>query len=197
MDVRRLVLDAAIEICASEGPDAVSMRDVARRSGVSHQAPYHHFGDRAGIFAAISEEGFGILADSMEVALARGESPARTCLEVYLRIAQENVGHFRVMFRSDICGVATHVQSQIAADRAFGSLEKMVELVLGRKADEQEMSVWASMMWSLAHGFAALLIDGPLAAKLPQSIDVKRHVADFVLFSTEMVENHAKLLFRP
>jgi len=55
--LRRQVLDAAVAIAATSGPDVISMREVARLAGVSHQAPYHHFGDRAGIFAAISEEG--------------------------------------------------------------------------------------------------------------------------------------------
>ena len=61
-DVRRLVLDAALDIITSSGAESLSMREVARRAGVSHQAPYHYFGDRSGIFAAISEEGFSALA---------------------------------------------------------------------------------------------------------------------------------------
>jgi AcrR family transcriptional regulator len=56
-DVRRLVLDAAIAIIELDGAESLSMREVARRAGVSHQAPYHYFGDRSGILAAISEEG--------------------------------------------------------------------------------------------------------------------------------------------
>ena len=172
------------------------MRDVARRSGVSHQAPYHHFGDRAGIFAAISEEGFGKLADAMNEALQCGGSPARACLEVYLRIARDHLGHFRVMFRSDICGASTHVHTQAEADRAYEALEKMVELTLGRRGDDREMTTWASMMWSLAHGFSSLLVDGPLAAKLPSGLHVEEHVTEFVALATEMVENQANLLLR-
>ncbi|MSV37798.1 MAG: TetR family transcriptional regulator, partial [Actinobacteria bacterium] len=61
-DVRRLVLDAALGIIESDGAESLSMREVARRAGVSHQAPYHYFGDRSGILAAISEEGFTGLA---------------------------------------------------------------------------------------------------------------------------------------
>ena len=52
-DVRRLVLDAAIAIIELEGAESLSMREVARRAGVSHQAPYHYFGDRSGILAAL------------------------------------------------------------------------------------------------------------------------------------------------
>ena len=63
-DVRRLVLDAAVAIIELEGAESLSMREVARRAGVSHQAPYHYFSDRSGIFAAISEEGFAGLAQA-------------------------------------------------------------------------------------------------------------------------------------
>ena len=70
-DVKRAVLDAAIAIIAADGPDALSMREVARRADISHQAPYHHFADRAGILAAISEEGYRAFAD--EVRAAAGE----------------------------------------------------------------------------------------------------------------------------
>lgn len=98
------------------------------------------------------------------------------------------------MFRSDICGTSTHEHTQAEADRAYAALEKMVELTLGRRADDREMTTWASMMWSLAHGFSALLIDGPLAAKLPSGLLVEQHIAEFVTLATEMVENQAKLL---
>jgi AcrR family transcriptional regulator len=56
--LRRTVLDTAVAISANSGPDAVSMREVAREAGVSHQPLYHYFTDRLGIFAAICEEGF-------------------------------------------------------------------------------------------------------------------------------------------
>ena len=63
--LRRTVLDAAVAISAANGPDAISMREVAREAGVSHQAPYHHFTDRSGIFAAICEEGFRHLSEAL------------------------------------------------------------------------------------------------------------------------------------
>lgn len=46
--LQRIIVDAALEIASGVGPDAISMRDLARQANVSHQAPYHHFGDRAG-----------------------------------------------------------------------------------------------------------------------------------------------------
>lgn len=192
VDVRRLVLDAALEMIAADGPDVVSMREVARRSGVSHQAPYHHFGDRAGIFAAIAEEGFTLLAAEFSKVLAGSQSPSRGCFEAYLNMAISRPGHFKVMFRRDLCGMATHEGTRVAADHGYQELLRMVERTIGRPTRQRDAVTWASLMWSTAHGFATLLIDGPLVAKLPDGVSVEEHIDDVVTLMTEMVEQQAR-----
>ena len=57
-NLRRVLLDGALEAIAENGVAAMSLRDVARRAGVSHSAPAHHFGDKAGVLTAIAIEGF-------------------------------------------------------------------------------------------------------------------------------------------
>jgi AcrR family transcriptional regulator len=93
-DVRRLVLDAAIAIITSTGAESLSMREVARQAGVSHQAPYHYFKDRSGIFAAISEEGFQRLAQAFRevsnTANSTGESAAKLGFQAYVRFAMRD-----------------------------------------------------------------------------------------------------------
>jgi len=79
------------------------------------------------------------------------------CFDAYLRIAREYPGHFRVMFRRDICGISAHEPTRESADSAYNALERMVDRILERPVDADEKAVWASLMWSLAHGFAALL----------------------------------------
>jgi AcrR family transcriptional regulator len=191
MDVRDTVLAAALQIIATDGPDAVSMREVARRSGVSHQAPYHHFGDRAGIFAAITEAGFEMLAEKFAAVLTNDTAPARHCFEAYVSMAVENPAHFRVMFRRDICGLASHDSARAAGDAAYAELLKMVERTIGRPAGERESVTWATLMWSSAHGLATLLVDGPLESKLPEGVSVADHIDDVVSLMTEMVEKQA------
>ncbi|MFM1790404.1 MAG: hypothetical protein RLZZ526_731, partial [Actinomycetota bacterium] len=83
-DVKRAVLDAAVAIIATDGPDALSMREVARRADISHQAPYHHFADRAGIFAAISEEGYRAFAKEFRATLESSPNPLADCLRTYV-----------------------------------------------------------------------------------------------------------------
>jgi len=57
-DLRRALLDAALELLAREGASALTLREVARRAGVTHAAPYRHFTDKQALLAAVAEEGF-------------------------------------------------------------------------------------------------------------------------------------------
>src|ERR1700761_1238343 len=68
-DVRRRILRASRVLIEREGLSALSMREVARRAGVSHQAPYNHFADREAILGALAEEGFVIVRDKLLRAL--------------------------------------------------------------------------------------------------------------------------------
>lgn len=191
MSVPRAVLDATLEIIRAQGPDLVSMREVARRAQVSHQAPYHHFGDRSGIFAAIAAEGFGLLAGRFQAVLAEGPGPARRCFDSYVRMALDHPAHFRVMFRSDLNGIVTHGVSAEAADMAFGELVKMVEQTLGIAHRDRTSFTWATLLWSAAHGLATLILDGPLLAKLPDGTTLDDLITDVVALLSDMVETQA------
>lgn len=168
-DLRKQVLGAAVAIAAASGPDVISMREVARLAGVSHQAPYHHFGDRAGIFAAISEEGFSFLADAIEASTTLGM--AAMC-EAYVHFALAHKGHFRVMMRNDLCSLEIYPSALIQADRAFNALRNEVTTMLGDDAREDDTNAHTAYMWSVAHGLATLLLDGPLLKKLGSVADV-------------------------
>ena len=161
--LRRTVLDAAVAISAANGPDAISMREVAREAGVSHQAPYHHFTDRSGIFAAICEEGFRHLSEAL---LAPRPSIDSNMCESYVHFALQNPGHFRVMMRNDLCQLANYPSAAFEANRAFDILVDEVKLLLGEGADNEVVKTQTAYMWSVGHGLATLLLDGPLELKL-------------------------------
>jgi AcrR family transcriptional regulator len=186
-DVRRLVLDAAVAIIETDGAESLSMREVARRAGVSHQAPYHYFSDRSGIFAAISEEGFTGLARAFRNVHETEMPAAKAGFIAYLNFAREHVGHFRVMFRNDICGVITHELTQIAADSAFDELRLMVSRITGPEIDPNKAFTFATMLWSLAHGLATLVIDGPLPNKVPLGTDLESQIQSVIDLSSHMV----------
>ena len=187
VDVRRLVLDAAIAIIEMDGAESLSMREVARRAGVSHQAPYHYFGDRSGIFAAISEEGFTGLAQAFRDVHETNMPAAKAGFIAYLNFSRAHIGHFRVMFRNDICGVTTHPSTQIAADSAFDELRLMVARITGPEIDPNNAFTFATMLWSLAHGLATLVIDGPLPNKIPPGIDLEDQIQAVIDLSSHMV----------
>lgn len=74
-DLRRALLTAALDAIAQEGPDALSLRDLARRAGVSHAAPAHHFKDRTGLLTAVAAEGYALFADALaEAPTSRSEA---------------------------------------------------------------------------------------------------------------------------
>lgn len=166
-DLRESVLRAATEYVAKHGPDGLSIRQVANDAGVSHQAPYHHFGDRGAIFAAIAIEGFQGLSDAMTSAIEKAAPSERALAigEAYVEFALRRRGHFRVMFRDDLC---SHDDPELrkAADAAFEILLSEARHVAGPRAPEDETRLRAITMWSVAHGLASLLIDGPIHRKL-------------------------------
>ncbi|MEV5352016.1 TetR/AcrR family transcriptional regulator [Streptomyces sp. NPDC052693] len=166
-DLRRAVLTAALDVIAAEGPSALSLRDLARRAGVSHAAPAHHFKDRAGLLTAIAAEGFGLLATALGEAADLKEAGVR-----YVRFARENPAHFQVMFTPELLRSG---DLELATARALAgdALRTAVGAVPpeGRGADARLAGVAA---WSLAHGFATLLLghnlDGPVGDQDPEEV---------------------------
>jgi AcrR family transcriptional regulator len=158
------VILAAVDYIAEFGPDGLSFRRIAADAGVSHQAPYHHFGDRDAIFAEIGLQGFRKFTAELTAPMRDDEASeiAPRMLDRYVEFALCNKGYFRVMFRSDLCDTSGSPELRAAADEAFGSLITAVTEMLGESASIDDIGITATTMWSVAHGLATLLIDGPL-----------------------------------
>src|SRR5690242_14296324 len=100
-DLRRALLDAALAQVAEHGPAALSLREVARRAGVSHAAPAHHFGNKAGLLTAIAAEGYHLLAAALAAAREFQEQGV-----AYVLFAVDHPAHFAVMRAPDLLNVA-------------------------------------------------------------------------------------------
>ncbi|MET7342284.1 TetR/AcrR family transcriptional regulator [Streptomyces sp. NPDC087866] len=151
-DLRRAVLTAALDVIRTEGPGALSLRDLARRAGVSHAAPAHHFKDRTGLLTAIAAEGYDLFADALA-----GAPDLRERGVAYVRFAATHPAHFQVMFQPDL--YRTDDPDLLAAkDRATAELRAGVA-ALSPDGDPRLSGIAA---WSLAHGFATLLLSGNL-----------------------------------
>jgi AcrR family transcriptional regulator len=162
-DLRQAVLTAAVAAITESGPARVSLRDLARRAGVSHAAPAHHFGDKAGLLAALAAEGYDLLADALE----RAQRDTGEFLEVgvaYVRFALEHRAHFEVMYRPDLYS-ADDPTVQAARERAGAALyEGVGALPDERRGHDAHLAGVAA--WSLVHGFATLWLNGALPAGL-------------------------------
>ncbi|MFD0338131.1 TetR/AcrR family transcriptional regulator [Streptomyces sp. NPDC127117] len=154
-DLRRAVLTAALDVIGTEGPGALSLRDLARRAGVSHAAPAHHFKDRTGLLTAIATEGYERFADALADAPDLRERGVR-----YVRFAADHPAHFQVMFQPDL--YRTDDPDLLAAkNRASAELRAGVTgLPAAGRGDNARLAGVAA--WSLAHGFATLLLSGNL-----------------------------------
>ena len=179
-DLRSELLRTSRQLLDESGPGALSMREVARRAGCTHQAPYHYFANREAILAALVHEGFDELADRLASAHEGLESTDLRAIltasgNAYVEFALRHPGVFRVMFRPDVCDPERFPEVVQAGGRARGELARLVKVVL---CDDAPLEVEV-LFWSGVHGLASLLLDGPLAGEftsVEERIDFARGV---------------------
>lgn len=168
-DLRRAVLDGALDAIAAGGPGTLSLRDVARRAGVSHAAPAHHFGDKAGVMTAIAAEGYVLLAEAMRDALTGSDGDLVVAGVAYIRFVLEQRAHFEVMFRPDLYRAEDEKVAgarQAAAEVLFGAVRHTLD-------DASEDEVWGGVVaiWSFTHGFATLTLNTNFAPERGEDIE--------------------------
>ena len=150
-NLRAACIDAGIRLVEDEGPDAVTIRGVARIAGVSHTAPLHHFRDRNELLDAVADRGFDLLVERLDASLAPDATPTealRTYGRAYVDHAVAHRGLFTLMFRptGEIQGEASYRRliDLCAAAQAAGELPGDDPFRL------------ALVLWSCVHGLAAL-----------------------------------------
>ncbi|MFJ4655259.1 TetR/AcrR family transcriptional regulator [Nocardia sp. NPDC088792] len=182
-DLRRALLDAAATAIVENGASSISLRDIARRAGVSHAAPVHHFGDKTGLLTALATEGFELLAGDLHAASKQGGLvDLGVC---YVRFAIEHRAHFEVMFRPDLYNTDDPGLAS-AGERAFTSLTEGIG-DLGALSDSGASAVLAA--WSLVHGFAALWNAGILPTELvTDPVDGARAIAEILTRTNDPAE---------
>lgn len=178
-DLRAALLATSRALLDAGGPSALSMREVARRTGCTHQAPYHYFADRETILATLVVEGFDDLARRLHAAHARAPGDgARAALlasgHAYVGFALAQPGIFRIMFRPDLCDPARFPAVREAGERARAELEHLTRIVHG----PHPPAALATILWAHVHGLACLLLDGPLAPHLASTALRQAHLDD-------------------
>jgi AcrR family transcriptional regulator len=160
-DLRRALLEAGTEALAEAGPEALSLRDLARRVGVSHSAAAPHFGDKRGLLTALAAEGSARLGADLAAAVAAHRSPRAAliaCGAAYLAFAERHPGLFR------LCFSAAHAEARdpaltAAREAAFAPLAAvMTRLAPGAAPRAREARL--ALAWAAVHGLAMLRLDG-------------------------------------
>lgn len=151
----------------------VSLRDVARRAGVSHSAPAHHFGNKAGLLTAFATLGYQLLAESVIEQVvesgAAGETGELAAIgRGYVRFALAHPAHFEVMFRLDALDRDSAAFTQ-ASEAAYGLLTATIERCQAAgRLHGRSPEVVAVSAWSLVHGFSALWLSGRLSERIAE-----------------------------
>jgi AcrR family transcriptional regulator len=170
-DLRRALIDTALELVTEEQDWAFSLREVARRAGVSHQAPYNHFPEKQDLLAAVAIVGFEKLRDGMLRAMAGIDDP-EALVEVigrtYVHLGLENPALYRLMFGPALADVGPGDRPMVARSagaRARAVLEDIIQRgarsgVFAIPADSLKDQILAAhVVWSAVHGLTTLVID--------------------------------------
>ena len=178
------LLDAAEQLLPSRGPEALTLREVARHAGVSHGAPYHHFASRDALLAAVAERGFIGLGAAMET--ANGTTPrdrlASIC-EAYVGFAAKHPTRFRLMFGPLLARKTEFPGLQAAGEKAFALL-----LTASQEVAPAQAMPLALAGWSMAHGLSYLTVNGvfeSLPVPVPDSATLGRQLAQWLLQRVE------------
>ena len=166
-DLKRALLDAALEMLDQEGAEGVGLRELARKVGVSPAAPYRHFKSRQALLEAVATEGFRRFSAMMaakEADYAEAEQfPAMA--EAYVRFALVQPALFRLMFSRQIDKQGNRVLREAAVE-AYGSLARAA----AREVPDAP-SEGAVIAWSFVHGLSMLLLDEQILGVSPQNSD--------------------------
>ncbi len=194
-DVAGALLDAVDAALRDTSVSSLSLRDVARRAGVSHASPAHFFGNKAGLLTALAVRGFARLAEAVlgEVADSNPEDGPATLAAIgrgYVRFAIAEPALFEVMFRADILDL-TDPDLISATDGAYSLLTSTVQQCVAEGAlSGRDPALVTLAAWSLVHGLATLWTSGWLVGRAPaEDADVlAARVGD--LFVDAVVRGH-------
>lgn len=153
------LLKAALSLLRETGSHGFTLREVARRAGVSHNAPYRHFQDKDDLLVAVSVEGFARLTSAMKQSAARGKTPLerfRLCGRGYIQFALHWPQHFLVMFDLP-SSLAKNSDYARAGEEAFATLLGfIVECQTAGSLAQGDPKQLALMAWCMNHGIAKL-----------------------------------------
>lgn len=160
-DLRRALLDSAVKMISETDVASLSLRELARKAGVTTGAPYHHFADKRALLAAIAVDGFLRLGERMISAESKAGTSLRerirTLAETYIRFGVEDVAYFRVMFGAELSGAKPDFpELEASSEAVFEHVIALVTEVVGDALTLKERRSLAATAWATCHGIATL-----------------------------------------
>jgi AcrR family transcriptional regulator len=180
-DLRRTLIEAGLEVLEQGGVAALELREVARRAGVSHAAPYRHFADKGAFMAALIEVGFHRLARQIEETILSVPNQPEVRLQrlasAYVHFALANPWLMREMFS----GLTIEKESYSSVQDATKAVSKLFITIveegqsqgLVRAGNSGEL---ASVIWSLLHGMSVLIIEGQTRPYTSEAAGLERMI---------------------
>lgn len=163
-DLKRVLLETAMDMLGEEKGWQFTLREVARRAKVSHAAPYKHFPDKAALLAAMALNGFDQLRTALLAVKTNRPRPLRDRLlaiaHAYIHFSTSNPELYRLMFSAEV----SDLSDVHSSERALATLGVVIDLVELGQADgllrKRDVRGQAAACWALVHGISLLMIDG-------------------------------------
>jgi AcrR family transcriptional regulator len=175
-DLRAALLKSAEEIIRQSGVEGLTLRACARRAGVSHGAPAHHFGNVAGLLTEFAVEGFDRLTAAMSPDKIKDADDELQATGLgYIQFAMRWPEHFRVMWRSELLNEESPRLRQ-ARERARQRLRDALTRANAQSSialSEEELAARFQLAWCCVHGYASLWVEGDRKSR---SLDEARRV---------------------
>jgi AcrR family transcriptional regulator len=197
VNLRKTLLDAAVGLIGEVGPRAFTLREVARRAGVSHNAPYRHFADKDQLLVAVAEEGFERLTALMEETLAPGRSPLERlelCGCGYVDFALRWPNHLLVMF--DLPPAAPRGDCDNAERIGRNAFSVLFDCITAAQqsgdlpAGDPMPLAWTA--WALVHGIAKLANSGNLLLDARSTLEFTQSAAQAIFGRIAKIASNAE-----
>ncbi|MFB2583093.1 TetR/AcrR family transcriptional regulator [Herbiconiux sp. P15] len=166
---------AALELMRTQGHATLSLREVARAAGVSHNAPYHHFGDRGALLKRLSERSMAELLDSLKAAAAEPAESAEAADVRAVRIGGAYVGYaaehperFRVIYDPEVCVPGSPSEAMAPLIDEVEAILAEATAALAPGASEAAIGALTTAVWGTVHGLAELVVAGHIT---PQEVE--------------------------
>lgn len=181
-DLGRALLQEALRTIESDGIEALTLRAIGERLGVSRTALYRHFADKPALLAAVGREGFRLLHHALATAWdshGRGRDGFDAMGIAYVRFAAAHPAHYRVMF-------GRFIESCQKDDMFITEAKAAFQVLVASLVEQQQLGIvraddpllQARFVWAQVHGIAMLVIDGQLGDIDPHGEALNRYAVE-------------------